>query len=201
MPPTRFRLSSSLKRSRALLPERQGADIHRDEASGRGSFLINLVRVKAKPAPSRMTLRDQISAARDTESDEPGTHGLSEAEAHRRLLHFGPNETSAVERPIWRLVLAKFFAPVPCLLEAAIVLQVVLGEYFEASIIGILVAFNAALGLFQESRAQATLSALKKRLALNASVLRDETWKVVPAAQLVPGDIVKLSLGSVVRSE
>jgi len=148
-----------------------------------------------------MTLRDQISAARDTESDEPGTHGLSEAEAHRRLLHFGPNETSAVERPIWRLVLAKFFAPVPCLLEAAIVLQVVLGEYFEASIIGILVAFNAALGLFQESRAQATLSALKKRLALNASVLRDETWKVVPAAQLVPGDIVKLSLGSVVAAD
>src|SRR5579872_864465 len=149
MPPTRFRLSSSLKRSRALPPEPQHADPS-DEASGRGSFLINLVRAKAKPAPSRMTLRDQISAALDTESDEPGTHGLSEAEAHRRLLHFGPNETSAVERPIWRLVLAKFFAPVPCLLEAAIVLQVVLGEYFEASIIGILVAFNAALGLFQE---------------------------------------------------
>ena len=57
--------------------------------------------------------------------------------------------------------------------------------------------FNAALGFFQEGRAQATLAALKKRLALSASVRRDGVWKNHPAADLVPGDIVKLSLGGV----
>ena len=61
--------------------------------------------------------------------------------------------------------------------------------------------FNAALGLFQESRAQATLAALKSRLALNASVRRDGAWKTVPAAELVPGDVVKLSLGAVVAAD
>ena len=61
--------------------------------------------------------------------------------------------------------------------------------------------FNAALGLFQESRAQATLAALKSRLALNASVRRDGAWKTVPAAELVPGDVVKLSLGGVVAAD
>ena len=61
--------------------------------------------------------------------------------------------------------------------------------------------FNAALGLFQESRAQATLAALKSRLALNASVRRDGTWKTVPATELVPGDVVKLSLGAVVAAD
>ena len=61
--------------------------------------------------------------------------------------------------------------------------------------------FNAALGLFQESRAQATLAALKSRLALNASVRRDGVWKTVPAAELVPGDVVKLSLGAVVAAD
>ena len=61
--------------------------------------------------------------------------------------------------------------------------------------------FNAALGLFQESRAQATLAALKSRLAMNASVRRDGTWKTIPAAELVPGDVVKLSLGAVVAAD
>ena len=61
--------------------------------------------------------------------------------------------------------------------------------------------FNAALGLFQESRAQATLAALKSRLALTASVRRDGAWKTVPAAELVPGDMVKLSLGAVVAAD
>ena len=66
-----------------------------------------------------------------------------------------------------------------------------------AVIAGLLV-FNAALAYFQEGRAQATLKALNSRLALNASVERDGAWKTVPAAELVRGDLVKLSLGGVV---
>ncbi len=76
-----------------------------------------------------------------------------------------------------------------------------LGKYVEAAIIAGLLAFNAALGFFQEGRAQATLAALKSRLALNASVRRDNAWATVPAAGLVPGDIVKLSLGAVVAAD
>lgn len=61
--------------------------------------------------------------------------------------------------------------------------------------------FNAGIGFFQEGRAQATLAALKSRLALNASVLRDGAWQIVPAADLVPGDVIKLTLGSVVAAD
>ena len=68
-------------------------------------------------------------------------------------------------------------------------------------IIAGLLAFNAALGFLQEGRAQATLAALKSRLALNASVKRDNNWITVPAAELVVGDIVKLSLGAVVAAD
>ena len=100
-----------------------------------------------------------------------------------------------------RSALLKFWAPVPWMLEAAIVLQLVLGKVLEAAIIAGLLVFNAALGLFQESRAQATLRALKSRLALNASVHRDGGWKTVPAADLVVGDVVKLSLGGVVAAD
>ena len=99
------------------------------------------------------------------------------------------------------MALGKFWAPVPWMLEAAIILELALGKYIEAAIIAGLLAFNAALGLFQESRAQATLAALKSRLALNASVRRDGAWKTMPAAELVPGDVVKLSLGGVVAAD
>jgi H+-transporting ATPase len=81
--------------------------------------------------------------------------------------------------------LAKFWAPVPWLLEASIILQVVLHKYIEAAVIGGLLVFNAALAIFQEGRAQATLAALKSRLALNASARRDGAWKTVPAEELV----------------
>jgi H+-transporting ATPase len=100
-----------------------------------------------------------------------------------------------------RRALNKFWAPVPWMLEAAILLEAVLGKYVEAAIIAGLLAFNAALGFFQEGRAQATLAALKSRLALNASVKRDNAWITIPAAQLVVGDIVKLSLGAVVAAD
>jgi H+-transporting ATPase len=52
-------------------------------------------------------------------------------------------------------------------------LQAVLHEYAEAAVIAGLLVFNAALGFFQKGRAQATLAALKSRLALSASVMRD----------------------------
>ena len=127
--------------------------------------------------------------------------GLTGVEARRRLEQFGPNTTpDAAVHPI-QMILGKFVAPVPCLLEAAIVLQLFLGEYIEASVIALLLVFNAALGFFHEGRAQATIKALKSRLALLASVRRDGIWKTIPAAELVPGDTVKLSLGSVVAAD
>ncbi len=101
----------------------------------------------------------------------------------------------------FRMALEKFWAPVPWMLEAAVMLELVRGKYVEAATIAGLLVFNAALGFLQEGRAQATLAALKSRLALNASVRRDGAWATVAAAELVPGDVVKLSLGGVVAAD
>ncbi len=133
--------------------------------------------------------------------DVPLSTGLTSDEARRRLEKFGPNAVPDTALHPLRRALTKFWAPVPWMLEAAIVLEIALGKYVEAAIIAVLLAFNAALGFFQEGRAQATLAALKSRLALNASVRRDNVWATVPAAELVPGDIVKLSLGAVVAAD
>ena len=131
----------------------------------------------------------------------PPSTGLTKEEARSRLRKSGPNAMPDTALHPLRRALAKFWAPVPWMLEAAIILEVVLGKYVEAAIIAGLLVFNAALGFFQEGRAQATLAALKSRLALNASVRRDNAWITVPAADLVVGDVVKLSLGAVVAAD
>ncbi len=127
--------------------------------------------------------------------------GLTGDEARLRLQKFGPNTMPETTAHPLRSALGKLWAPVPWMLEAAILLQVGLGDYMNAAIIASLLVFNAVLGFFQESRAQATLSALKSRLALSASAKRDNHWVTVPAAELVPGDVIKLSLGGVVAAD
>ena len=127
--------------------------------------------------------------------------GLSSDEARRRLIYHGPNAMPGTTPHPVRRALGKLWAPVPWMLEAAMLLELGLGKYVEAAIIAGLLLFNAALGFIQEGRAQATLAALKSRLALNASVRRDGAWQIVPATELVPGDIVKLSLGAVVAAD
>ena len=129
------------------------------------------------------------------------SRGLTSDEAHALLEKDGPNAMPDTSAHPLRNALAKFWAPVPWLLEASIFLELVLHKYYEAAIIAALLVFNAALAYFQEGRAQATLAALKSRLALNASVERDGAWKTVPAAELVCGDLVKLSLGEVVAAD
>ena len=127
--------------------------------------------------------------------------GLTSDEAHARLDKDGPNAMPDTSAHPLRNALMKFWAPVPWLLEASIVLELALHKFYEAAIIAVLLVFNAALAYFQESRAQATLAALKSRLALDASVERDGVWKTIPATELVCGDQVKLSLGGVVAAD
>jgi len=132
---------------------------------------------------------------------DASSDGLSSDEARARLEKSGPNDMPDTAMRPWRMALAKFWAPVPWMLEAAVILQLVLHEYVEAAVIAALLVFNAALGFFNEGRAQATLAALKSRLALTASVRRDGAWKNIPASELVQGDTVKLSLGGVVAAD
>ena len=127
--------------------------------------------------------------------------GLTSAEARRRLGEFGANVVGEPASPRWRAFLAKFWSPVPWMLEAALVLQLGLGAYVEAAVIAALLLFNATLGFLQEGRASAALAALKKRLAPTALVRRDGEWVRLPASELVPGDAIRLPLGALVPAD
>lgn len=150
----------------------------------------------------RTRVAEHLEASRSGDPSAGETSsGLSTQEAQRRLDAIGPNAIADVVQHPLRRAVTQLWAPVPWMLEAAIALQLVLGDYTEAGVVGLLLVANAGLGFFQESRARATLDALKSRLALVAPVRRDGRWATVPAETLVPGDLVKLSLGAVVTAD
>ena len=134
-------------------------------------------------------------------NDASNLAGLSSEEAARRRAEFGPN--AVVEQHVHPLmrVARHFWAPVPWMLEATIVLQIAIGQRVTALLIAMLLVFNVALGAIQESRADAALALLKQRLSLKSRVKRDGSWIDAPAAELVPGDIVQASLGEVVPAD
>ena len=162
-------------------------------------LVSNAERLEVVPAPPPAERTSPVRSASVADVSPP--NGLTSEESRQRLKKFGRNVLPDTTLHPLRMAIEKFWAPVPWMLEAAIVLELALGNYVEAAIIAGLLVFNAALGLFQESRAQATLAALKSRFALNANVRRDGTWKTIPAAELVPGDVVKLCLGGVVAAD
>lgn len=127
--------------------------------------------------------------------------GLTSAEAAQRRQTFGPNAVVETEiHPLWRLA-KHFWSPVSWMLEATILLQIAIGQHTTGLMIFGLLLFNVGLGTFQESRASAALALLKQKLTLNARLRRDGVWLDAPAADLVPDDIVQISLGDVVPAD
>jgi len=137
----------------------------------------------------------------DLQSAVADTPGLSSAEAEKRLAADGPNEIPEEHTSPARRILRHFWAPIPWMLEATVVLQIAIGGYLEGALIAGILVFNVALGVFQESRADAALALLRQHLALRSRVRRDGRWALIPAAALVQGDVVALSLGHVVPAD
>ncbi|MGP8473209.1 HAD-IC family P-type ATPase [Burkholderia sp. PR2] len=127
--------------------------------------------------------------------------GLSSAEVRSRKAEFGANAVRETTPSFGRMLLSKLWAPVPWLLEASIVLQLVIGADMEAAVVIVLLAFNVVLSLIQEQRAAAALSVLRKQLEPTSRVRRDGRWIRVPAADLVPDDVIELPIGAVVPAD
>ncbi len=152
----------------------------------------------AQPAAAWHTLGvDAALAALET---RPG--GLSAAEAEARLVAHGPNELVAKrKRTPFAMFLDQFKDFMIVVLIAAAVLAGVLGEVADTIAIVVIVVLNAALGFTQEFRAEKAMEALKKMAATLATVVRDGAPASVPAAHLVPGDVVHLEAGNVVPAD
>jgi P-type Ca2+ transporter type 2C len=135
--------------------------------------------------------------------------GLSTGEAAERLERFGPNALpeQPAEALVWRLV-RQFNSPLIFILLFALAFDVGLWLYegsrgwpIEASAIGLILLFNAALGVYQERRSEAAVARLKALAGAQAWVLRDGEFVRRPTPELVPGDWVRLEAGDRVPAD
>ena len=128
--------------------------------------------------------------------DVDPARGLSFTEAGHRLAKQGPNRLSEVPpRAAWLKLLDQFKGVLILILAIAAVVAYFVGDVTDAIVILIVVVFNAMLGFYQEHRAEQSLEALKKMLALKARVRREVEKHEIEAADLVPGDVVLLEAG------
>jgi H+-transporting ATPase len=133
---------------------------------------------------------------------ETSTEGLTESEAKHRAEMFGFNEVAEKGRnPILDFLSRYWWGPVPWLLELAIVVSVLLKDYLDAIIIFILFMINSVLGQIQARNSQKVLETLKKRLSVQAKILRDGEWVIRDGREIVAGDITFVGLGNVVPAD
>ena len=127
--------------------------------------------------------------------------GLDSGEASRRQAQYGPNALPEKHVGMAEKILKYFVGPIAFMIEAAALVSAFLGRWDDFVIIFGLLVFNAGLELWQDMKASNALAALKKSLASQATVLRDGSYQSVDAAELVPGDIVKIRLGGTVPAD
>ena len=128
--------------------------------------------------------------------------GLASAEAARRLAQYGPNALAqAHERSTLIIFLEQFRSLIVALLVAATVIAFALGENIEAVAILVVIVLNAGIGFFTEWKAEQALSALQKQSVRVAHVIREGAESEIPAAELVPGDLIVLAAGARVPAD
>jgi H+-transporting ATPase len=155
-------------------------------------------------------MEDNIATTRDLqkltidelyESLNSSPAGLSSEETQARFERYGPNEL--IERkvnPILRF-LRYFWGPIPFMIEAAMILSAIVEHWPDFWIIALMLVMNGVVGFYQENKADSAIEKLKERLSPTARVLRDGSWKNLPARAVVPGDIVRVRPGDVTPAD
>ena len=128
--------------------------------------------------------------------------GLSAADVAERLEIAGPNLLPEPKRtPGWLRFLSHFNDTLIYILLAAAAIKAVMGDWLDFWVIMAVAIINAVIGYVQEGQAEKALAGIRGMLSPEATVLRDGRWATVPAADLVPGDIVRLMPGDKVPAD
>ncbi len=127
--------------------------------------------------------------------------GLSQAEAQKRLTQYGSNEIAEKRTSPFLKFLSYFWGPIPWMIEVAVILSGVLRHWPDFIIILVLLVSNAVVGFWEEHQAGNAIAALKAKLAIKATVKRDGKWTNPASQEVVPGDVIRLSLGHIVPAD
>ena len=162
---------------------------------------------EAEPAPSNPVDAKAPDIAKASVSDTlAALHvnpdaGLGSAEVDTLRKEHGFNEVPVERGHPVRQFLGKFWGISAWMLELIMILSAVLGNYSDLAVVGALLVINAVLSFMQEHRAAGVVETLRKRLQVSARVRRDSSWLVIPARELVPGDIVRVRTGDIIPAD
>ncbi len=149
-----------------------------------------------------MTETDKTPPIEQTLADlHTSSAGMTGSEAQQRLQQYGANALQEKKVSSLMRFLHYFWGPIPWMIEVAAILSAVVGHWADLTIISLLLLFNAGIGFWQEYKASSALKALKSQLALKARVLRDGQWQEILAADLVPGDVIRIRLGDIIPAD
>ncbi len=128
--------------------------------------------------------------------------GLTAAAVQSRLTTYGPNDAATVKRsPLWLQFLSRFRSPLVIILLVASALSAATGDVASFVIVVSIVTISMTLDFVQEVRAQNAVEALRRSVAVQATVRRDGSKLSLPIDQLVPGDVVELIAGDLVPAD
>ncbi len=128
--------------------------------------------------------------------------GLSSHQAEERLHQYGFNELKTKEKThVFKILLRQFSSPLVFILIVALAISLFIGEGVDALVIGAIVVINAAMGFFQEERAEKALEALQKMASSKAAAWRDGKERQIDSRSLVLGDVISLQSGDKVSAD
>jgi len=127
--------------------------------------------------------------------------GLTRAEVDARRKEHGFNEVALTKSHPVLVFLGKFWGLSAWMLELIMALSAVLRKYSDLAVVSALLVVNAVLSFMQEHRAAGVVETLRRRLQVSARVRREEKWQVIPARELVPGDIVRVRPGDIIPAD
>ncbi|MCT9001295.1 HAD-IC family P-type ATPase [Microbacterium memoriense] len=163
----------------------------------------------ASPALAALTDADLTLArpfARDVDEVQrelrTGGGGLARGDAAERLAVAGPNLLREPKRtPAWLRFLSHFNDTLIFILLAAAAIKAVMGDWLDFWVIVTVAVINAVIGYVQEGRAEKALAGIRGMLSSDATVRREGAWTTIAAADLVPGDVVRLMPGDKVPAD
>jgi H+-transporting ATPase len=127
--------------------------------------------------------------------------GITEVEVYARRKEHGYNEVAETKgHPVLKF-LRKFWGISAWMLELIIVLSAALGKYSDLVVVSALLVVNAVLSTLQEKRAAGVVETLRRQLQVTARVRRENSWQVIPARELVPGDVVRMRTGDIIPAD
>jgi H+-transporting ATPase len=127
--------------------------------------------------------------------------GLTSAEVDTRRQEHGYNEVAEQKSHPALKFLGKFWGVSAWMLELIMLLSAILGKYSDLAVVSALLVVNAVLSFMQERRAAGVVETLRKRLQVSARVLREASWQLIPARELVPGDIIRVRPGDIIPAD